>query len=686
MPQENSASNALTSKNKKGNKTLKHLLSSEECVEYFKSLSKITGFDLSIYDENGNHILTTKENPICRLFKSELPNFNECPGSCKKPMFEPLRLNEPITYKCYSKVINFSIPLNYLKEKAVLVGRNGFTSYEDFLEFLKIAKKTGLKELPVTTSLNFADVSSTKNTSHYVHKAISYLLYNLQEKHKLTEKLGRFTSLVDVTILEKLSSNTSSIYRYIIDTIEFVLGPTSVAILTLDNQTSTYKTISASGKYKDILIGLSFNSENTLIQKILSTKAPMFQEELIVEKLMTARTAGKPEILHLFPIFIANSIKALIGVLGRKIPGEDIKIINALRDYIQVTLENRALHLAIEKKQDEILTSIYNSSKSIAPLLNWEQLLQTILEKSTQLLKAEKGSLMLLNKETSELLVEAKKSIDGVAKENMKLRPGEKIAGRVLESGESLLVKDVEKDPRINRKNKNRYKTKSFVSVPIKIENRVEGVINISDKITGEVFDENDLKLIQSFVPNAAIAIERGVLYKKIKELKKISLTDPLTGTLNRRYLNSRLAEEISHVSRYKQSFSFLMLDIDGFKNYNDTFGHLTGDRVLKTLAAVMTTSIRNIDILARFGGDEFVIIFPRTPKSEAVNIANRLMENVEKFHITSQKGDQMDNLTVSIGLSSFPDDASSLTELLERTDQALYLAKKGGRNKLVYL
>jgi diguanylate cyclase (GGDEF)-like protein len=214
----------------------------------------------------------------------------------------------------------------------------------------------------------------------------------------------------------------------------------------------------------------------------------------------------------------------------------------------------------------------------------------------------------------------------------------------------------------------------------------VEGVLNISDKTTGEVFNENDLKLIQSFVPNAAIAIERSFLYKQIRELKKLSLTDPLTGTLNRRYLNSRLSEEISNVSRYKHPFSFLMLDIDGFKNYNDTFGHVTGDRVLKTLATIMTTSIRNIDILARFGGDEFVIILPRTPKSEAINIANRLMENVEKFHVTNQKGLRQNNVTVSIGLSSFPDDASSLTELLERTDQALYLAKKGGRNKLVYL
>lgn len=665
--------------------TFKYLLSSEEWRGYFENLSKITGFDLSIYDENGISLLTTKENPICRLIKSAMHSSMHCPDSCERFMLEPLKLNEPTTYKCYSKITNFSVPINYLKEKAVIVGRDSFTSYEDFLEFLRIAKDSGLQEIPITTSLNFLDENYIKNIPQYVHKTINYLLNSLQEKHRLIEKIGRFTALMDTNILEGLSKNTESLYKYIIDTIEFILGPNPITILALDHQTSTYKTMHSTGTYKNAIMNLQLDSKNPLIQQILTTKPPVFTLEPGAAKLITAGANGKTERLHLFPIFIANTMEGLIGVFDRKLSQEDIKIINALRDYIEVTLEKHALHLTIDKKIDEMLTSISDLSKSIAPVLNWGQLLQTILEKSTQLLKAEQGSLMLLNHETAELLVEAKKNISNIAKENMSLSIGEGIAGKVLESGEPLLVKDVEKDPRINQKNKSRYKTKSFISIPIKIDDRISGVLNLSDKINGKVFDENELKYIQSFTANAAIAIERNLLYKKNEELKKLSITDPLTGILNRRYLNNRLSEEIAHFRRYKHPFSFLMLDIDGFKEYNDTFGHIVGDRALKNLATTITLSLRSIDIAARFGGDEFVIILPQTPKVDAIDIANRLRENVEKAYIPHQQ-ELPFKTTVSMGLASYPEDASSAAELIEKTDQALYLAKKGGRNKLMYL
>ena len=268
----------------------------------------------------------------------------------------------------------------------------------------------------------------------------------------------------------------------------------------------------------------------------------------------------------------------------------------------------------------------------------------------------------------------------------MRMHKGEGIAGKVFETGEPLLVEDIEKDPRINQQNKPRYKTKSFVSIPLKIEDRVAGVLNISDKTTGEVFKENDLRLIQFFAANASIAIERSLLYKKTSELKELSITDPLTGIFNRRYLNSRLSEEVARFNRYKQPFSLLMIDIDGFKEYNDKFGHSTGDRVLKILADAIVASLRNTDLATRFGGDEFVLILSQTPKVDAINLANRIKENAENANIPHKEEFPSKELTVSIGLTSYPDDASSITELLEKTDEALYLAKKSGRNKLVYL
>ncbi|NOZ67713.1 MAG: sensor domain-containing diguanylate cyclase [Deferribacteres bacterium] len=290
---------------------------------------------------------------------------------------------------------------------------------------------------------------------------------------------------------------------------------------------------------------------------------------------------------------------------------------------------------------------------------------------------------MLFEDETSELVVEAKKSLDETVKEKMRLKKEESIAGLVVDSGGPLLVEDIEKDPRFSQQNRPRFKTKSFVSVPLNLQGKVTGVLNLSDKTGGGVFNEDDLDMIQSFINNAAIAIDRSMLFGQTEEFKKLSITDPLTGIYNRRYLNIRLSEEITRYNRYKHPFSFLMFDLDGFKEYNDTYGHISGDSLLKSLASVIESSLRTIDIAARFGGDEFVVIFPQTAKMDAIQITNRLKEKIDRA--LSQYRIEIP-LTVSMGLATYPDDASSIMELIERTDQALYLAKKGGGNRIVYL
>jgi diguanylate cyclase (GGDEF)-like protein len=294
---------------------------------------------------------------------------------------------------------------------------------------------------------------------------------------------------------------------------------------------------------------------------------------------------------------------------------------------------------------------------------------------------------MLLNYDTSELLVEATRGLDNILAKTIKIKRGEGIAGKVLETGEPILVQNVEKDPRLNQKNKPRYKTKSFLSVPLKIEDRVAGVLNISDKIMGGVFNENDLRLLQPLVTNASIAIERNLLYKQSNELKKLSITDPLTGALNRRFLDQRLTEEIARFNRYKQPFSLFMLDIDRFKKYNDTYGHIATDKVLQILAATVTNTLRSIDIAARFGGDEFMVLLPQTQKVDAIRIAERLRVQIEVSTILQDAELPPNKLTISIGLITCPDDAAAnIPAILEKVDQALYIAKKSGGNRLVHL
>ena len=663
--------------------TLAELLSSKEWADYFRSLSGAVNFEFNVYSEDGALLMVTGKNRFCDYINSAGLDSLSCPDSCNKLMFESLPLNKPVIYKCKAKLINFALPVERFNEKAFIVGRGGFASYEDLLEFLKIVKDNNLPPIPVAMPLDFPGDDYVNSLSHYVYLTVNRMMISVEEKYELEEKLLRVTSLFDNQTFRTLSKNPELMYRYIIDTIEFVFGHTSAVLMLLDEESSAYKTVYSTVKDKEAARDFHLDAEHPFIYEMRSTREALFIED--PEEITNAIPLKEIESSYFFPIFINGILEGMIGILNKKFSRSDMKIMNAFRDYVQLNLENRDLRLKVNKtrKADEILSSFVDLSDVIAPVLDIKSLLNILLQKSIQLLNAEQGSLMLLDRDTSELVVEAKKSVDNIVQENMRLKEGEGIAGMVLENGGPILVENIEEDPRTRQRNRPRYKTKSFVSVPIKIEGRVSGVLNISDKIKGEVFGESDLNLIESFVTNIAIAIERSLLYKQTEEFKKLSITDPLTGIYNRRHLNSRLSEEITRYNRYKHPFSFLMFDLDRFKEYNDTYGHLAGDNLLKALATTIEESLRTIDIAARFGGDEFVTIFPQTPKVDAIQITNRLKEKVDKA--LSEHHDEM-TLTVSMGLATYPDDASSIMELIEKTDQALYLAKKGGGNRVVFL
>jgi diguanylate cyclase (GGDEF)-like protein len=304
---------------------------------------------------------------------------------------------------------------------------------------------------------------------------------------------------------------------------------------------------------------------------------------------------------------------------------------------------------------------------------------------SAELLKAEQGSLMLIDHETDALLVEAKKGIiDGIA-EKHRINRGEGIAGKVAQSGEAILVENLEDDPRIRQMNRQHYKTRSFVSIPLKIDDRIIGVLNLSDKATGEVFNNEDLKLIQSFATHAAVIMERNVFISKTEELKKLTITDSLTGLLNRRYLHERLKDELARSARHGHTFGLLMLDIDGFKHCNDSLGHPVGDKVLRVVADTLLNAVRSIDIVARYGGDEFMIILPETVKSVAIDIAERIRNNVSQkvVHVDDESAPRSHTITTSIGIACYPEHGKTVEVLLENVDKALYCAKNEGKNRV---
>jgi diguanylate cyclase (GGDEF)-like protein len=170
-------------------------------------------------------------------------------------------------------------------------------------------------------------------------------------------------------------------------------------------------------------------------------------------------------------------------------------------------------------------------------------------------------------------------------------------------------------------------------------------------------------------------AVERYFLLSTSDEkdyFVDLAVRDGLTGLFNRRYFNELIEVEVNRVKRFPAALSLLMLDIDNFKNYNDTQGHPAGDELLKGAARVLKNSVRAVDIVCRYGGEEFVIILPQANKKAAQIIAERMRVQMGLYLPT----------TISIGIATLPDDASEVEQLVEQADKALYQAKKSGKNK----
>lgn len=181
-------------------------------------------------------------------------------------------------------------------------------------------------------------------------------------------------------------------------------------------------------------------------------------------------------------------------------------------------------------------------------------------------------------------------------------------------------------------------------------------------------------------------AVERQTLIRGVKEkdyYKGLSLIDGLTGLYNHFHFYHLLGQEIIKAQRYPQSVSLFMIDIDDFKIYNDTYGHLVGDEILRKLAMVLKKVVRKVDYVARYGGEEFSIILPQTDKEKSFISARRLMKVVEETQFKGEEKLPRGHLTISMGIAAYPEDATSLEELIHRADEALYKAKHSGKNQI---
>lgn len=257
-----------------------------------------------------------------------------------------------------------------------------------------------------------------------------------------------------------------------------------------------------------------------------------------------------------------------------------------------------------------------------------------------------------------------------------------------------VVIEDINKSPlyqdlpaRNDKWEEERCNVKSVIAIPFTFQSWRTGVFLLRRAADKDPLTSNDVDFISTIIKSAVAAIERSHAIELARadnaRLEALAHTDPLTLLLNRRALTIKAMAELDRVRRYNSPLTMLMIDIDHFKKINDTYGHLVGDDVLRSIATILQNSVRSVDMVARYGGEEFVIVMPETDEKGAVQFAERIRRRVEKHQFDANDG-KVCTVTVSIGVAVFPAPyVDTIDDLFARADAAMYQAKESGRNRV---
>lgn len=386
------------------------------------------------------------------------------------------------------------------------------------------------------------------------------------------------------------------------------------------------------------------------------------------------------------PLVMRDEVMGLL-TLGTKKGSEpysnfDLYYLQQIASQAAVSLNTCRLYERRQREKEDLdktlqnLSLLYGIGKAMNYISDLKKLLQYILNQAIDIASAEKGSLMLYDPETELLNVrvlaglEDTKYQDKVNNNEIEcrsFRPGEGIAGRVYLDSQPMIVNNIREDDLFIESETSFVR--SIACIPMVVYDEVIGVINVTNKKKGKEFSNQDIKMLKAIADQAAVAVNKAQLWD-------MAVTDSLTGLYVRRYFMVKLQEEIHRAERYKKVISVIMVDLDRFKNINDTYGHDAGDRALETISQFLRKNIRDVDAIARYGGEEFVMLVPDADKDAAFGLAERLREELAGIEL-----DNLPPITVSLGIATFPTDGTEVEDLIRKADAAMYEAKRAGRN-----
>ena len=664
----------------------------------------------------------SNNNSICHIFQSSPKYVRLCDADCGRAYERALEAKGVCHYRCHAGLHCFTMPVNLGadRQRAVIGGRAFLTSadYRRLAERFRIGDLQELLSTEIFKNVIFASRQDLDSLAHRIDEIAGEgkgetLPFEGASDQRDSAARTEDTEPPAEVVTGENQANARGVDqaergevneraallqgRYFQAESEFKEACSSslevlskkhklVSLALLLRERGTFVYACGRGDFEGAPIHVEIGSKDARLfvtakaaSSLLMRETPEgFKPAGTIRKQMAGAT---DRVVELFPLIVGDEVKAVLLVGDAGLAEEKRRSVSAYCREIALPLEVLRLRHELEQRA-RFAEHLQNFGERITAA-NPTETYDAVLRMSKDLLHAERASLLLFDEASNELAVKSAIGPRAEVAREARVRMGEGVSGAVMSEGRPLVVRDVETMVHAPAPAERSYKTKSFISYPISIGGRKVGVLNVTDKAGGGLYDDVDLSLIESIAPQMAMALDRAEWQERASQFQLMSITDPLTGMLNRRYLVERLAEELRRSKRHEFSMSFMMIDIDDFKLYNDRNGHQAGDLALEMTAQCLKSALRGADVASRYGGEEFCILLPQTTIEEATSIAERIRRRVLRMRFPHGKFQPLGAVTVSIGVSAFRPGVETPEMMIQVADRALYLAKHRGKNRV---
>jgi diguanylate cyclase (GGDEF)-like protein len=351
---------------------------------------------------------------------------------------------------------------------------------------------------------------------------------------------------------------------------------------------------------------------------------------------------------------------------------DELQTLQTLANQVATSVQKARLY-ARSQEHLQVMTTLQSISHTVTSSLELDEILNNVLQLLHDSFGYTYASIYLFDGDVLHMGAQLGYPQDMLIPE---ISINEGVIGRTARIRKTQFVRDISLDSDFLRAS---YDVRCEIAVPLLKEDDVLGVLNVESG--HELLTENDVNLLNALAGSVAIAIDNARLHAEVKQM---AMTDVISGLANRRAFDEILEAELVRASRYQHPLSLIILDLDSFKEYNDKWGHPAGDVRLREVANLLRLNVRDPDVAARYGGEEFAIILPNTSKHGAMQLAERLRYSAEESAPQkNEEGCPIPGYTLSLGVATFPEDATSIQDILLMADNAELIAKRLGKNRV---